>query len=74
MVNFWSKDPTEPTLSKNKKLILKNVFCFLKKKEIKQNKHINNQNQEAFIVIMMNYTFSIYLLFLLCKIIYFKKY
>ena len=44
-------DPTDPSLSKNKKIILQNVrqlaflnsiiFCFLKKKETKHNKHIN---------------------------------
>ena len=76
--------PTEPTLSKNKKIILQNfgqlaffesiIFCFFRKKEIKYNKHINNQNQEAFIVIIINYTFSVFLLCLLCEIIFLKKY
>ena len=47
------------------------IFCFLKKIEIKYNKHINNQNQEEFIVIIINYTFSVILLCLLCKIIFF---
>ena len=79
----WSTGPTDPTLSKSKKIILQNVdqlaffqsiiFCFLKKKEIKHNKHINNQNQEVFIVIVINYTFSVFLLCLLYKIIFFKK-
>ena len=49
-------------------------FLLFEEKEIKHNKHINNQNQEAFIVIIINYTFSIFLLCLLCKIIFFKKY
>ena len=51
----WSTDPTDPALSKNKKVILQNVgqlvfFNLLfsdfskKKEEIKHNKHINNQN------------------------------
>ena len=80
----WFTGPTDPTLNKNKKIILKTfgqlaffksiTFCFLKKKEIKHNKHINNQNQEAFIVIVTNYTFSVFLLCLLCKIIFFKKF
>ena len=47
------------------------IFCFLQKIEIKYNKHINNQNQEEFIVIIINYTFSVILLCLLCKIIFF---
>ena len=77
----WSTGPTDPTLSKNKTMILQNfgqlaffksvIFCFLKKKEIKYNKYINNQNQEEFIVIIINYTFSVILLRLLCKIIFF---
>ena len=50
------------------------IFSFLKKKEIKHNKHINNQNQETFIAIIINYTFRIFLLRLLCKRIFFKKY
>ena len=49
-------------------------FLLFEEKEIKHNKHINNQNQEASIVIIINYTFSIFLLCLLCKIIFFKKY
>ena len=47
--------------------------AFWKKKEIKHNKHINNQNQEAFIVIITNYIFRGFLLCLLCKIIVFFK-
>ena len=35
--------------------------------------HIDNQNQEAFIVIIMNYKLPIFLLYLLCKILFFKK-
>ena len=79
-----STGPTDPTLCKNKKIILQNfgqltfsksiIFCFLKKKDIKHNKHINNQNQEIFIAIIINYTFRIFLLRLLCKRIFFKKY
>ena len=33
---------------------------------------MNNQNQETLIVIIMNYTFSVFLLCLLCKIIFLK--
>ena len=47
------------------------ILCFFKKKEIKHNKHINKENQEAFILIIKNYTFSVFLLCLLCKIIFF---
>ena len=43
------------------------------KKGIKHNKHINNQNEEAFIVIVINCTFSIFFLCLLFKIIFFFK-
>ena len=70
--------PTNPTLNKNKKIILQNfgqpaffksiVFFILKKKEIKHSELMNNQNQEAFIVIIINY-----LLCLLCKIIFLKN-
>ena len=49
-------------------------FLLFEEKEIKHNKHIYNQNQEASIVIIINYTFSIFLLCLLCKIIFFKTY
>ena len=80
--------PTDPTLSKNKKIILQNfgqvaffksiIFCFLKKKKKKRNKtkqtFINNQSQEAFISIKINYKLRIFLLCLLCKILFFKKY
>ena len=69
--------PTDPTFSKNKKIILQNIghwlfliyfffffffflFCYLKKKEIKHNEHINNHNQEAFIVIIINYVFRVF--------------
>ena len=82
--------PTDPTLSKNKKIILQNfgqvaffksiIFCFLKKKKRKKKKRnktkqtfINNQSQEAFIFIKINYKLRIFLLCLLCKI-FFKKY
>ena len=83
--------PTDPTLSKNKKIILQNfgqvaffksiIFCFLKKKKRKKKKRnktkqtfINNQSQEAFISIKLNYKLRIFLLCLLCKILFFKKY
>ena len=72
---------TDPTL-KNKKVILQ-TFCqlaffnllLLKKifEEKKKNKHINNQKQEAFILIITNDTFSVLFLCLLCKIIFFLK-
>ena len=77
-------DLINPNLSKDKKTILKNFgrltfflsyyFLVFDKKEIKRSKHTNNQNQEAFIVIITNYTFSVFLLCLLCKIIFVKKY
>ena len=38
------------------------IFYFMKKKEIKHNKHINKQNQEAFIVVIINYRFIVFLL------------
>ena len=77
--------PTDPTLSKNKKIILQNLgqlaffksifFWFsLKKKQTKLNKHTNNQNQQAFILIIMNYTFRVFILCLPFKIIFLKKY
>ena len=78
--------PTDPTLSKNKKIILQNfgqvaffksiIFCFLKKKKRNKTKQtfINNQSQEAFIFIKINYKLRIFLLCLLCKILFFKKY
>ena len=40
---------------------------------MKHNKHIVNQNLEAFTVITINYTFSVFLLCLVCKIIFFFK-
>ena len=47
-------------------LFLKSIiFYFLKKKEIKHNKHINNQNQKAFFVIIINYTFSFFYVFVM---------
>ena len=48
-------------------------FLLFEEKRKNHNKHINNQNQEAFIVVIINYTFSVFLLCLLCKIIFFKK-
>ena len=45
-----------------------------RKKEIKQQTYINNQNQEAFIVITTNYKLQVFLLCLLCKILFFEKY
>ena len=52
--------PTDPILSKNKEIILQNIktiiFSFLKKIRSKtQQTYINNQNQEAFIVVIINY-------------------
>ena len=80
----WSLAPADSTLSKNKKIILKisgqQAFysllfsSLLKKNEIKHNEHINNQNQEVFIVIVINHTFGVFPLCLLCKMIFFKKY
>ena len=49
-------------------------FYFLKKKEMQHKTHINNQKQEAFMVIIISYTFSIFLLCLLYKKIFFEKY
>ena len=43
----------------------------MKKKEIKHKKHINKQNQEAFIVVIINYRFIVFLLCWLCKIIFY---
>ena len=42
-------------------------LLFEEKKEIKHNKHINNQIQAVRIVIIINYTFSVFLLCLLFK-------
>ena len=74
---------TDPTLSKSKKIILQNFgqldffliyyFLLFEEIEIKHNKHINNLNQEAFIVIIINYTFSVFIMCLLCKILFSKK-
>ena len=47
---------------------------FKKKKEMKQNTYTNNQNQEAFIVLIINYKLRVFLLCLLCKILCLKKY
>ena len=57
----WSTGPLAPTLNENKKIIIQNfgqldffksiIFCFLKKKEVKHNKYINNENRQAFIVL-----------------------
>ena len=72
---------TNPTLSKHEKIITQNVdqqacliyyFLLFEEKEIKHNKHINNQNQEAFIVIIINYIFSVFLLCFLCETIFLK--
>ena len=41
-------------------MFIRSISVFLKKKRIKHNKHINNQNQEAFIVIIISYTFSVF--------------
>ena len=51
------------------KVIANNFFCFLKKKEIEHNKHINNQHQEAFMVLIINYTFAFF--FCVCYAKYF---
>ena len=59
---------TDPTLSNFNLLLLKKIF-----EEKKNNKHINNQKQEAFILIITNDTFSVLFLCLLCKIIFFLK-
>ena len=45
----------------------------MKKKEIKQSKLRNDQNQEAFIVIKINNKLRVFLLRLLCKILFFKN-
>ena len=34
---------------------------------------MNNQNQEEFIVIIINYTFNVFLVFLLCKKMFLKN-
>ena len=79
----WSTDPTDPTLSKNKKLILQNVgqLFFLiyyllifqtKKKEIKHKEHINNRNPINYHNQIIHLAF--FFLCLLCKIIVLKKY
>ena len=83
-VNLLVYESDRPYFKQNKKPILQNftllaffksiTFYFLKKKEIKHNNRINKQSQEAFIVIIINYTFRVFLLCLLCKIIFFKKY
>ena len=81
---FWSVGLIDPILSKSKKIILQNfgkltflnyyfVFLFLIK-EIKQQTYINNQNQEAFIVIILNYKLQVFPLCLLCKILLSKIY
>ena len=44
------------------------IFCFLKKKEVKHNKTKTKKP-----IIIINYTFSVFLLCLLCKIIFFWK-
>ena len=82
MLICWSTCQTDPTLSKNKKSITTKLgptvffiyyFLLFEKKETKHNTHINNLNQKAFLVIIINYTFSVFLLCLLCKIIFFWK-
>ena len=82
----WSTStgPTDPTLSKNEENNITKFwptgsfwsidFFFLKKKENKQNKHINNKNQEAFIVMIISRTFSDFLLCSQLKIIFSKNY
>ena len=74
--------PTDPTLTKNKKVILQNfgqlaffypLFSAFSRRANKT-EHISNQNQEVFIVIIISYIFRIFLLFLLCKIIFLKRY
>ena len=37
------------------------IFCFFLIKEIEQQTYINNQNQEAFIVIIINYKLRVFL-------------
>ena len=63
---FWSTCPTDPTLSINN-------FCFLKKKETKHNKYINNQNQEAFIVTIIIIHLALFFCVYFFKIIFLKK-
>ena len=76
--------PMDPSLRKNKKIILQNfgllaffksiIFCFLKKNNKRRSKtqqtYINNQNQEAFIFIIINLKLQV---FLLCQNIIFEK-
>ena len=50
------------------------IFCFFLIKEIEQQTYINNQNQEAFIVIIINYKLRVFPLCLVCKILLSKKY
>ena len=65
MLNCWSTGPTDPILSKNKKIILQDFdqlasfliyyFLLLEKNKKQNTKNLyNNQNQEAFIVIIVN--------------------
>ena len=82
----WSKGPTDPILSKNKtryyKILTNWIFliyyCFLKKEKKRRNKtwqnYINNQNEEAFIVIIINYKLRVFLLYFLRKTLFLKKY
>ena len=54
--------------------LLLSAFCFLQKKRNKMlQAYINNQNQEVFIVIIINYKLRGFLLCLLCKILILKK-
>ena len=66
IVNLLVYGPDRPYFKQKKKnnitncwptgVFLSIIFCFLKKKEIKLLKRINNQNQEAFSVIVINFS------------------
>ena len=73
--------PANPILSKNKKIILQNCptgffliyYFLLLEKKINKQTYINNENQEAFIVVIINYKLQVFLLRLLYKMLFIKK-
>ena len=85
-VNLLVYQPTDPIFNKNKKIILQNfgqlaffksiIFCLLKKNKKQKTEEtcINNLNQGALIVIIINHKLRVSLLCLLCKILFSKKY
>ena len=79
MLICWSTGPTDPILNKSKKnnitkfgptgFLLIYYFLLFEKKERKE--EIKHENQEVFIVIIINYKLRVFLLCLPCKILFF---